>query len=381
MQHIYIQDSKTLLEYCQQAAKAEVLAIDTEFVRTRTLIPKLGLIQAYDGHTLALIDPVLTDDLSSFWQLLADPTLLKIIHSCSEDLEVFLHSGQCRPANMLDSQIAMAFLGHGLSMGYAAMVKHFLDIDLDKSESRTDWMKRPLSAKQLEYAAADVYYLHQISTTVIELVKTAGWYDAVMSDTDAMVDKKFSKTDPMALYLDFKGAWRLKPRQLLRLQYLLQWRYELAQKKDLPYSFIAKDHTLLIVAENNPKSVGAMASYEGVEILDVRHKGKAMLSVLNQVNQVPESEEPSAIKRLDNHPGYKQIFKRLKSFVQQLAKEQDLDIQVVAGKKQLNQFLAWYWKINQAGNQDQVELLSGWRQVLFADKLMAFAHNDFQLKS
>ncbi len=159
IERIYIEDSEQLHLICQRYAQAKILAIDTEFVRTRTLYPKLGLIQINDGETLALIDPVAVSDLTVFWQLLENPNIQKVLHACSEDLEVFLTAGNCRPVNLIDSQIIMAFLGHGISMGYAAMIAHYTDIELDKSESRTDWMKRPLTQKQLDYAAADVEHL------------------------------------------------------------------------------------------------------------------------------------------------------------------------------------------------------------------------------
>ena len=162
LEKIYVENAQQLHQICQSYSQAPVLAIDTEFVRTRTLYAKLGLIQINDGKTLALIDPVAITDLTPVWQLMENPNIEKVLHACSEDLEVFLTAGNCRPVNLIDSQIIMAFLGHGLSMGYAAMIAHYTDIELDKSESRTDWMKRPLTEKQLKYAQADVEHLFKI---------------------------------------------------------------------------------------------------------------------------------------------------------------------------------------------------------------------------
>ncbi len=379
MQPVYIEDQASLIDYCQRMTSASMLAIDTEFVRTRTLIPNLGLLQAFDGEHLVLIDPVAVDDLQPFWQLLENEHLPKIIHSCSEDLEVFLHSGPCKPRNMLDSQVMMAFLGHGLSMGYAAMVKHFLDIELDKSESRTDWLKRPLTAKQLNYAAADVMYLHQISGKLIQLVQDKGLLAMVMAETQQQIDKKFTPTNSELLFLDFKQSWKLSGQKLLAIKALLTWRFEQAHKRNLPFSFIAKDNTLMLLANRMPKSVGAMTGIEGADILDIRHQGKAMLQVLNQVRNQPSSDYPKPITRLDNYPGYKQIFKAMKQKVTALAASHELDVQVVAGKKQINQFLAWYWKLNdQHLYPQQVDLINSWRKPLFEEALIEFANNDFK---
>lgn len=379
VQPIYIQDQQSLKNYCDKVAHSTLLAIDTEFVRTRTLIPNLGLIQAFDGENLALIDPVEVKDLQPFWDLLTDPKLPKIIHSCSEDLDVFLHSGPCKPVNLIDSQVIMAFLGHGLSIGYAAMIKHFLDIEVDKSESRTDWLKRPLSQKQLDYAAADVIYLHQISQKLIGQIEHKGWLSAAIAETHQQVDKKFTPINTDRLYIDFKQSWKLTGQNLLAIKHLLTWRYEQAIKRNLPLSFIAKDATLMTMAAKMPKSVGAMANMEGVDILDIRHQGKAILAILNQVRDLPSSYYPKPITRLDNYPGYKQVFKTLKLKAASLAQEHDLDVQVVAGKRQINQFLAWYWQLNEQHlHTEQVDLLNGWRKSLFAKPLIEFAQNNFK---
>ena len=142
--------------------QSDILVLDTEFVRTRTYYANLGLIQAYDGKRLALIDPVSITDLSGFWQLLSNPNIVKLVHSCSEDLEVFAHYGQCQPTPLFDSQLAASVAGLGHGLGYAKLVEMCLDVSLDKGESRTDWLKRPLSDAQLQYAANDVYYLYQL---------------------------------------------------------------------------------------------------------------------------------------------------------------------------------------------------------------------------
>ncbi|TLU67642.1 ribonuclease D [Thalassotalea litorea] len=380
MQAEYIQDQSALDSFCQSVTSDAVLAVDTEFVRTRTLFPNLGLIQACDGNRLVLIDPLAVTDLTPFWQLLESPEIFKILHSCSEDLEVFLHAGNCKPANMLDSQIAMAFLGHGLSLGYAAMIQHYLEIELDKSESRTNWMKRPLSESQLVYAAADVRYLHQVSGQILQELETAGWFEQAMQDSTRMIDKKFQPLEPQELYLDNKQAFRLNSSQLAVLQQLYAWRYQLAVKRNLPLNFIAKDNTLLILARRKPSNVGAMASYEGIDILDVRHQGKAMLAVIRQATKTPPEHLPKPISRLDSYPGYKNIFKNLKTYLGKLAEQQQLELPVVAGKKHMNQYLSWFWELNDQHLQpEQVDLINGWRGELFEKDLLEFSKGGFKL--
>jgi len=379
MNYQLIEDQQSLNNLCEKLAKATVLAIDTEFVRTRTLYAKLGLLQVYDGVNLALIDPLAIDDLSAFWQLLTNDKIIKVLHACSEDLEVFLTAGNCKPVNLIDSQIMMSFLGHGLSLGYAATVQHFTGIELDKSESRTDWIKRPLTEKQLAYASADVDHLFTIYPKLLAEITEAGFLAYAKLETQAMIDKKFTPIDEGEMYLNIKMSWRLNPKQLNSLKYLASWRFQQAQKRDQPIGFIAKDHTLMALAQSNPVSVDAMLMLEGVETLDVRHKGKAMLIVLGQADKADINAYPESISRLDEYPGYKQIFKSVKSFLIAAAEKNSLAIENIASKKQINQFLTWQFDLNNARNSDNnIDLLSSWRNDLLGDDLLTFAKQGYK---
>lgn len=377
MQKHFIKENHTLVQLCEQLATSPILAIDTEFVRTRTLYPKLGLLQVCNGEHLALIDPVEIEDLTPFWQLLTDPKIIKVLHACSEDLEVFLHSGQCKPVNLIDSQIMMAFLGHGISIGYAAMVNHYLAIEIDKSESRTDWTARPLSESQLRYAEADVDYLYRIYPMLLNDLIAAGWLEAVEQESQLMIERKFYPIDQTMLYTNVKLATRLNPAQLNRLKFLAIWRYQQAQQRDLPLGFVAKDHTLIGLAEYNPKSVGAMASIEGVEVNDIRRKGKVMLQVLAQAEEVAVTEHPKRIDRLDQHPTYKQAFKQVKTFLTAVALEANIGMENLASKKQINQYLSWHFQLNDI-NDTNVDLMLGWRKNILGNKLDLFAQNKFK---
>ncbi len=379
MHYQLIEDQNSLNNLCEQLVKAKVLAIDTEFVRTRTLYAKLGLLQVCDGEQLALIDPLAIDDLSPFWELLTNENITKVLHACSEDLEVFLTAGDCKPVNLIDSQIMMSFLGHGLSLGYAAMVKHYTDIELDKSESRTDWTKRPLTEKQLSYASADVDHLFSIYPKLLAEITQAGFLAYAQLETQSMIDKKFTPIIESDMYLNIKMSWRLNPKQLNSLKYLASWRFQQAKKRDLPIGFVAKDHTLMALAQSNPNSVSAMLALEGAEALDIRHKGKAMLAVLAQADKAEVSSYPEKITRLDEYPGYKQIFKKVKTFLITASEQNGLAIENVASKKQINQFLTWQFDLNGARNSSaNVELITGWRNELLGQTLLDFAQQGFE---
>ena len=386
MQYQLIEDEISLQKLCQQYNEADVLAIDTEFVRTRTLYPKLGLLQIFDGKQLALIDPIAINDLTPFWQLLTNENIVKVLHACSEDLEVFLTSANCKPVNLIDSQIIMSFLGHGLSIGYAAMVEHFTGVALDKSESRTDWTKRPLTQKQLDYASADVDYLFQLYPKLLAEIEQVGRLDYAKQETQLLIERKFTPIDEDNLYRQMKMVYRLNSKQLNILQHLTRWRFQQAKKRDLPIGFVAKDHTLMAIAQYNPQNIEEMNKLQGAELLDIRHKGKAMLSIVKSASQTGESDYPAKITRLDEYPGYKQIFKTVKAFIVAIAEKNSLAIENLASKKQINQFLTWHFNVNDVralnssveARLPNVDILSGWRNELFGQTLQAFVDNDFK---
>ena len=154
-----IQNNEELAQVCQLARQQSAVALDTEFMRVSTYYPKLGLIQLYDGERVSLIDPLSITDFSPFVELLRDQQVTKILHACNEDLLVFLQEFDALPQPMIDTQIMARFLGFANSAGLAKLVLHYLGIEMDKGATRTNWLKRPLSPVQLQYAAGDVWYL------------------------------------------------------------------------------------------------------------------------------------------------------------------------------------------------------------------------------
>ena len=178
------------------ASLADVpLAIDTEFVRTRTYYPQLGLFQIYDGQQLALLDP-LTLDLAPLWQRLGRAGQIAILHASGEDLELIQHQAGHLPNQMHDTQLAAAVLGHGVSGGFGALGKEFLGVELEKDQARTDWLARPLTPRQLEYAAADVFYLMPLYEKVMAKLRESGkfaWFEQECQNHSA---RKTQGSDP-----------------------------------------------------------------------------------------------------------------------------------------------------------------------------------------
>nr|WP_306310070.1 ribonuclease D [Vibrio sp. B172a] len=362
-----ITKNKDLEEVCALAREADVVMLDTEFVRIRTYYPQLGLIQLFDGKQLSLIDPTELTDMTSFVELLKDTSVLKVLHACGEDLEVFQNAFGCTPFPMVDTQLMAAFLGHGLSTGFATLVEEYLGVELDKSESRTDWMARPLTQKQLDYAAADVHYLMPLYEKLLDKVNEAGWWEAVQQESDLLVSKRIRNVNEETVYLDIKGAWQLRPAELAILKPLATWRYREAIKRDLALNFIFKEGDLLTVARLGLTNFKKMEA-EGIDIRAINRHGARIAAIVKSAKQTPVDDYPAKIERLMDYPGYKQIFKNMKDVVKVASQKSGLATEFLASKKQINQIISWVWK----KDRDPARLpdvMQGWRLELLGEKM------------
>ncbi len=369
MKYKIIKTTADLEQVCMLASQCDTIMLDTEFVRTRTYHPQLGLIQLYDGQHLSLIDPSQIQDMSCFEKLLQNRAVLKVLHACSEDLEVFKQRFGCTPTPVIDTQIMAAFLGHGLSTGFAALVNEYLAIELDKSESRTNWLVRPLTQRQLDYAAADVYYLYPLYQLLEKKVTEMGWWQAAVQETELLVKKRAVEVTPDNAYLDIKGAWQLKPEQLAILKPLATWRLQLALKRDIALNFVFKEQDLWTIARFGITSLQKMEQ-EGIDQRAIRRYGEQITRIVKQAQRLSQSEWPPKIERLTDCQGYKQTVKILKDEVNIASQSSGLASEFLASKKQLNQLIHWVWKQNRQSAQ-LPDLMSGWRKELLGEKLDA----------
>lgn len=362
-----------LSQVCAQARATTQVALDTEFVRTRTYYPQLGLIQLYDGETLSLIDPLPIEDWAPFKALLADAKVTKFLHAGSEDLEVFLNAFGCVPTPFIDTQILAAFLGKPLSYGFAALVADFQQVTLDKSESRTDWMARPLSQKQCDYAAADVFYLLPMAKTLVEQTEATGWMDAALDECQLLCRRRQDILAPELAYREISNAWQLRGRQLACLQRLADWRLRKARERDSAVNFVVREEHLWLVARHLPTSLGELDSL-GLSGPEIRYHGKTLLSLVAETVELNEAGFPPPVANLLDYPGYKSVFKEIKALIQATSASSGLSAELLASRRQINRLLNWYWKLSVGGNTP--ELVSGWRNTLFGDGLRAILNRD-----
>lgn len=358
-----ITDNAALLEVCNLAQQKSAVALDTEFMRVSTYFPKLGLIQLYDGERVSLIDPLAITDFSPFVALLSNPKVLKILHSCSEDLLVFLQEFDQLPRPMIDTQIMARFIGLGASAGLAKLAQQYLNVEIDKGATRTNWIKRPLSDIQLQYAAGDVWYLLPLYHILEKELAKTPWEQAVRDDCELALAKthKLQERDSEKAYLDIPNAWKLNPLELSRLRILAKWRQNVAIERDLALSYIVKSDNLWKVAKNNPRNTSEMLEM-GLTENEVRVRGKKILQLLAQARRVSPNDYPKPIERISEDPRYKKTIRLLQEKVNSLTPA-GLSPEIVASKRTLDELIKWVWKYD--CSQDKLpELLIGWRKPI-----------------
>ena len=358
-----ITDNTSLLEICNLAQQQSAVALDTEFMRVSTYFPKLGLIQLYDGERVSLIDPLAITDFSPFVALLSNPKVLKVLHSCSEDLLVFLQEFDQLPRPMIDTQIMARFLGLGTSAGLAKLAQQYLNVEIDKGATRTNWIKRPLSDIQLQYAAGDVWYLLPLYHILEKELAKTPWEQAVRDDCELALSKthKLQERDSEKAYLDIPNVWKLNPLELSRLRILTQWRQNVAIERDLALSYIVKSDNLWKVAKNNPRNTSEMLEM-GLTENEVRVRGKKILQLLAQSRRISSNDYPKPIERISEDPRYKKTIRLLQEKVNSLTPE-GLTPEIVASKRTLEELIKWVWKYD--CSQDKLpELLIGWRKPI-----------------
>jgi ribonuclease D len=307
---LLVDDTDTLARACGALAASPRLAVDTEFVRERTYLAELALVQLGDGREIHLVDPLARMDVAPLVELLGNAGRTKVLHAARQDVEVLLPLLGAPVAPVLDTQVAAALLGLPAQVGYADLVARELGVQLAKGQARTDWIRRPLSAQQLEYAADDVRYLLPLADRLLERLDAKGRLGWLDEDCATLADPRLYRVDPAEAWQRFKGVEQLKPAEQVRLRALARWREERAQRRNLPRAWVLADDAVREVARVPPRDVAQLkqlrvmpdsaAAKLGGEILDALAKAAAegVEGVEQRFDGRPTPEEQARAKRL-----------------------------------------------------------------------------------
>lgn len=336
------------------------LAVDTEFLRENTYYPRLCLVQVAVPGLAACIDPLAISDLEPLLDLMYDPGVLKVFHAASQDLEIFYHLRGAVPGPVFDTQIAAPLLGYPAQMGYAALAQAVLGVSLDKSHARTDWSKRPLSRKQLSYAADDVIHLAAIYPAVSQRLVELGRLDWLASDFEQLGDPHRYLLPLDQAWTRVKAAGRLKGRKLAVLKAIARWREELARRQDRPKGWILKDDVLLDLATQRPRSPADLEHIRGLPVRTRERHGGELLSLIAGADRqaAPVEPDPGA-PRLT--PEQEVLVDLAMAALRLLCAPENVNPAAIAGRRDLERLVV--------GERD-LDLLKGWRRALAGERLL-----------
>lgn len=316
---------------CERWSAAGVIGLDTEFVRERTYYPRPGLIQVADGESVAMVDPLRISDFGSLERLLADRSVVKLMHACDEDLEVLELLTGVTPAGIFDTQLASAFAGYGFSLGYRSLVEALLDVVLDKGETRSNWLRRPLSPAQLRYAALDVVYLapiyERLSREMDALGRTA-WFD---EELEHRRHARALDRQPDAAYLRVRRRESLSPAHHAVLRALSQWREAEAAVRDMPRRHLLTDEVLIALASEPALDAASLENIRGLSPRARARYGQALMTCIDSARTQGPAEKDV---RFDLRP-YAGRMKRLKAIVRKAADAHTLPPELLASRRSL----------------------------------------------
>jgi ribonuclease D len=351
-----ITESGPLAELCARLSQSDFVAVDTEFMRESTYWPLLCLIQIADEHVAAAIDPLAEGiDLTPLLELLTNnEDVLKVFHAGGQDVEIIYNLTGKTPHPIFDTQIAAMALGQGEQIGYASLVESWVGVALDKGARFTDWARRPLDKRQIDYAIGDVTHLANIFPKMLKKLIKTGRGDWLNEEMERLADASNYANPPEEAWHRVKVSGR-KPDMLGRLKALGAWREREAQGKNLPRGRIAKDETLADIAAHPPRSQADLGKVRGLSPTWASNDiGARMIAAIEAAVPLSEDEMPP---RADRKPGLTKdgalVADLLKLLLKIRAKEINVAARLLARSDELEQLAA--------GQRRDLAILDGWR--------------------
>ncbi len=320
-----------------RAHQTDAVALDTEFIWERTYYPRLGLIQlALSDEECFLIDPCALEDLSPLGKLLADREVVKIFHDAPQDLAILRTATKSDPQNIFDTRLAAGFGGLSSTLSLGALIERLLDIRLKKTETRTNWLKRPLDQKQTEYAMDDVRYLRAVRILLLARVlpETMAWLEEELQRLDT--PENYTGVADRERYTKVKGASNLNGQSLAILQELTAWRESEARKRDRPRGHIIKDPVLLGIARDSLVEPQAILSCGEISQKSVKTYGATLIQLVHKGLERSESDYPPSLQRIKLSNKQKKALTQLQDYIRLKSDVAGIDPALIGNKNELS---------------------------------------------
>ncbi len=339
-----------LEELITKALLAPAVGLDTEFVWERTFYPRLGLVQLAIEQKCYLIDPVAIKDLSSLGELISEPSVVKILHDAQQDLVILKAATGAEPKNIFDTRLAYGFCSDSSILSLSALLEKTLNISLPKTETRADWLMRPLTDKMVEYACDDVKHLTELMNFIIDSAEkqnTAVWLKEELKIYDC--PSLYAEIAPDEYFRKIKGIDKLQSTNLAVLRELAAWREKTARQKDRPRGHIIDNNILLNLAYKCPGTLEDLKKINHLSPRNIKTNGEDLIKCVEKGMNTPPELQPAAVSRLIRKKAAKKIYE----VIEQTALSFNIDPPLVCSRKELTMLLD--------SDSKESRIFKGWR--------------------
>lgn len=369
-----IETTAALADACRELAKSEFVTIDTEFLRETTFWPQLCLVQMASPTLEVLVDPMAKGiDLTPLFELMADANVVKVFHAARQDIEIIYHLGGLIPHPIFDTQVAAMVCGFGDSISYDQLVQKTKNVQIDKSSRFTDWSRRPLSEKQLDYALADVTHLRDVYLALKAQLEREGRSSWLKEEMDILEARETYDMHPDDAWLRLKSRLR-KPSELAILKFVAAWREREARSRNVPRSRVLKDDAIFEIAQQQPKDAEALSRLRTIpKGWERSTSGTAIIETVNAALALPKADMPQAPRHSHSPEGSGAAVELLKVLLKLTADKHGVAAKVIANSDDLD-------KIASEGEKAEVQTLSGWRRELFGEPALKLIRGEVALR-
>ncbi|MCE9552459.1 MAG: ribonuclease D [Planctomycetes bacterium] len=359
MKYDLVTTEAQLAELCERIASEPTIAFDTEFVSEHSYRPQLCLVQVAAGGRMAVIDTMVLSDLTPFWNLLSSGKHQSLVHAGREEVGFSLTSIGVPPANLFDLQIAAGLVGLEYPAGYSSLVQKLLGQSPQKGETRTDWRRRPLTDRQMQYALTDVIFLEPMRDRLCERLERLGRMEWLQTEMAAWLD------DVVAGYR--RDRWRrtsgisgLSARCKAIVRELWQWRESEAERRDIPVRRVLRDDLIVELAKRQSDDLASIRNIRGMERGDLKHAMPALAESIRRGLDVNESDLPRGRAPRELPPQLNLLGQFLSSALGSICREADLAASLVGGPNDVRELVAY--RLDMAHPDDPPPALAqGWR--------------------
>ncbi|MDR7146620.1 ribonuclease D [Rhizobium sp. BE258] len=369
-----IETTAELAAACKELAKSDFITIDTEFLRETTFWPELCLIQMASPTTEVIVDPLAKGiDLTPFFELMADTKVLKVFHAARQDIEIIFNRGGLIPHPIFDTQVAAMVCGFGDSVSYDQLVSRTKGVQIDKSSRFTDWSRRPLSEKQLDYALADVTHLRDAYLYLKDELEREGRSSWLSEEMDVLEARETYDMHPDDAWQRLKMRLR-KPQELAILKYVAAWREREARARNVPRSRVLKDDAIYEIAQQQPKDTEALGRLRTIpKGWERSSSGAAVLEAVNEALALPKADMPHVPRHTQAPEGAAAAVELLKVLLKLISEKHGVAPKVIANSEDLD-------KIAAEGEKAEVSALHGWRRELFGEPALQLIKGEIALR-